>query len=86
MGEKEKKLEKLGGSLKASIDKLKRLKTDILVETSIKRLGPMLAQYEKENLYYNELQKSLVEIDEESPLLDKIKAINREFINSHQPE
>lgn len=30
MGDKERKLEKLGGSIKASIEKLRRLKTDIL--------------------------------------------------------
>jgi hypothetical protein len=49
----------LGGSLKASIDKLKRLRTDILSESDVKRLAAMLADYEKENTYYNELQKSL---------------------------
>lgn len=60
IGEKERKLEKLGGSIKASIEKLRRLKTDILAETNVRRLGQLLAEYEKENIYYNELQKSLV--------------------------
>jgi len=45
MGEKDRNIEKLGGSLKASIDKLKRLRTDILAETSVKRLTAMLADY-----------------------------------------
>jgi hypothetical protein len=85
-GEKAMKVEKLGGAIKAEIEKLTRLKTDILSETNVRNLGPLLTEYEKSNIAYNDLQKSLVEIDEDSALLDKIKKVNRDFINSHQPE
>ena len=43
MKEKDKHIEKLGGSIKASIDKLKRLRTDIQVENNLKRLATLMA-------------------------------------------
>ena len=46
-------LEKLGGSIKASIDKLKRLRASIQAETDVRRIASLMAEYEKENNYYN---------------------------------
>ena len=43
MKEKDKHIEKLGGSIEASIDKLKRLRTDIQVENNLKRLATLMA-------------------------------------------
>lgn len=59
MQEKDKHIQKLGGSIKASIDKLKRLRTDIQAESNLKRLAALMAEFQKENNYYNELQVSL---------------------------
>lgn len=47
MKEKERHIEKLGGSIKASIDKLKRLRTEIQVEYNLKKLAMLMAEYEK---------------------------------------
>lgn len=45
MQEKDRHLEKLGGSIKASIDKLKRLRTEIQAETNLKRIAVLMAEY-----------------------------------------
>lgn len=70
----------------ASIEKLKRLRTEIQAETNLKKLSTLMLQYEKQNDYYNELQVSLAEIDEQSEMYKKIKQMNKDFIQTYDPE
>jgi hypothetical protein len=47
MHERDKHIEKLGGSIISSIEKLKRLRTSIQAENNLKRLVPLMAEFEK---------------------------------------
>lgn len=84
--EKNRVIERLGAALANSINALKQLKSKIISNNDIMELPRLIVDFQKENANFNDLQKSLAEIDEDSTSMDKVRAFNAEFIEHYNPE
>lgn len=84
-GQQDKIIEKLGSSIYASMDHLQSLKAEIM-SAHMKDLKPLMAQFQREHASFMDKQKSLMEIEESSDKIDRLKNKVREFLQVFTPD